>query len=348
MINSKNGKAYNIMAYLSDSSEWEEEDIEVAKLTHINYAFGLIEAGRVVGKHLKKVKLLKKLKEKNTELKTVLSIGGWGAEGFSDAALTEESRNIFGDSAIALMVENHFDGLDIDWEYPCNGQAEIVARQEDRGNFTLFLKCLRDKLDLQGERDKKNYILSIALGAGEGYVKDVEMNLIPRYLDFINVMTYDMRGSYTNITGHHANLFDYEGDAEGRSGDKTVNILLSAGVPAEKIILGAAFYSRVWERVKCNNSGLNVTAETTGCKTLDYSILDKEYINKNGFKRYWDNQGKAPYLFDGNTFISYEDEESLKHKANYIMNKGIGGIMFWEYSLDNTNKLLNSIYSEII
>jgi chitinase len=336
---------YQIIAYLSDWSDWKEEDIDVSKLTHINYAFGVIVDGEVQGSHLKKVHTLSRLKERNPKLKTVLSIGGWGADGFSDAALTEEGRNLFSQTAVDFMMANNFDGLDIDWEYPCSDQAGIVARAQDRKNFTLMLKNLRDKLDRQGETDSKHYLLTIALGASQKCVDDVEMSIIHNYLDFVNIMTYDMRGSFTNFTGHHTNLYSPKEDKEGISGDKTVNMLLLEGVPREKIILGAAFYSRIWEKVKNEGNGYNVEAETTGGSSKDYTTLVKEYINKNGFIRYWDNTAKAPYLFNGSSFVSYEDEESLNHKSEYIIKKGLGGIMFWEYSLDKTGNLINSIFS---
>jgi chitinase len=171
------------------------------------------------------------------------------------------------------------------------------------------------------------------------------MSEIHNYLDFINIMTYDMRGSFANFTGHHTNLYSPQDNPEGLSGDNEVNILLSVGVPREKIILGAAFYSRVWEKVKNEGTGYNVEAETTGCITKDYTTLKKEYINKNGFIRYWDDTAKAPYLFDGNSFISYEDEESLRYKSEYIIEKNMGGIMFWEYSLDNTGNLISTLFS---
>ena len=339
---------YLVAAYLSDNGVWGEEDIEPSKLTHINYAFGLVENGKLGWKHLKKLDCLKKYKEINPELKIVLSIGGWGADGFSDAALTQESRNKFVDSVMEFVVINNFDGVDIDWEYPCNNQAGIKIRKEDRENFTLYLKNFREKLDTQGKKDTKNYILSIAIGAGQRYIDDIEMEKVHPYLNFINVMTYDMRGSYTKITGHHANLFSSKEDAEGISGDKAVNLLLLSGVPNKKIILGSAFYSRCWEKVKNQGTGINVQAETTGCKTIDYSALAAKYINKNGFVRYWDDQSKAPYLFNGSTFISYEDKDSLEYKANYVIDKNIGGLMFWEYPLDNTHELVDTIYSVLV
>lgn len=336
---------HKIIAYLGEGGVWTEDDIKASKLTHINYAFAVIKDGKVSGDHLKKIRLLNKVKAMNKDLKTIISIGGWGADGFSDAALTEESRNIFSDSAIEFMIDNNFDGIDLDWEYPCCGQAGIKARAEDRENFTAMLKMLRYKLHKQGEKDNKHYLLTIALGAGQKYIDDIEMDKVHTYLDFINIMTYDMRGSFTHITGHHANLYSPQGVENNISGDSSVEYLIKAGVPKEKIIIGAAFYGRAWHKVKNEGSGLNVEAETTGCHAKDYSVLLEEYINRNGFKRYWDDEAKAAYLFDGSTFISYEDEESLEHKAKYVLDKNIGGIMFWEYSLDNSHKLLDKIYS---
>lgn len=346
MANIKDGRnEYRIIAYLSDSGVWNEQDIDAEKLTHINYAFGLIENGKVQGRHLKKLDKLYRVKRKNPELKTLISIGGWGAEGFSDAALTEESRNAFAESAIDFMMNNGFDGIDIDWEYPCCDQAGIIARPSDRENFTLLLKVLREKLESQGMKEDRYYLLTIALGADQKYIDDIEMEIIYNYLDFINIMTYDMRGSFTNITGHHSNLFSPNGDMGEKSVDAAVNALLSAGVPHDKIVIGAAFYGRLWQKVKNENNGLNISALGTGCLTRSYSELAEKYINRNGFTRYWDGCTKSPYLFDGSTFISYDDEESLEHKSKYIIDRNIGGIMFWEYSLDNTRRLINSIHS---
>ena len=334
-----------IIAYLSDGGMWSEEDIDALKLTHINYAFGLIQNGKVHGRHLKKLDALHRVKSKNPGLKTLISIGGWGAEGFSDAALTEESRGVFAESAVNFMAEHGFDGIDIDWEYPCCGQAGITARPEDRENFTRLLKAVREKLEQRAKAGGEKPLLTIALGAGKKYIEDIEMERIHPLLDFINVMAYDMRGSFTSITGHHANLFSPWGDMRDISGDLAVSLLLATGVPAEKIILGAAFYGRLWEKVRNENTGLHEEAGTTGRRTLSYSELAEKYIGRNGFTRYWDDSAKAPYMFDGSTFISYDDEESLEHKANYVIKRNLGGVMFWEYPLDRTGRLLNKIHS---
>ena len=189
--------------------------------------------------------------------------------------------------------------------------------------------------------------MTIAAGAGEYFIDGAEMDAVQQYIDYVNLMTYDMRGSFQKITGHHTNLFASAYDPDGISCEKAVNIFQKAGVPAEKIVLGAAFYGRVWKGVNDENCGLNQNAETTGRYTLSYTELVNNYINKNGFVRYWDDSAKAPYLFNGDVFISYDDEMSLKHKAQYIKEKELAGIMFWEYSLDKSYTLVDTLYKEL-
>lgn len=70
-------------------------------------------------------------------------------------------------------------------------------------------------------------------------------------------------------------------------------------------------------------------------------------MNKNGYTRYWDSSAQAPYLFNGNTFISYDDPQSLRLKVQYVKNSNLGGIMFWEYSNDRSGALLQAVYSEV-
>lgn len=338
--------AFKIIAYLDDSKDWDIEDIKTEKITHINYAFAHIKDGKVSA-DLKKLDMLKKIKGKNSKIKILISIGGWGADGFSDAALTFESREIFSDSAVKFMKENGFDGIDLDWEYPCWDQAGIKAREEDKFNFTLMLKNLREKLDKVGKKDNKHYLLTIASGAIEEIMMDMEMSIIHKYLDFINVMTYDLRGSFTNVTGHHANLLPLKGEKNSISAHNSIMKLKEFKIPSEKIIIGAAFYGRMWKEVRSTGTGLNESAKTTGQFMYDYTVLLEDYINKNGYKRYWDDNAKACYLFNGENFISYEDEESIENKCLYVINNNLGGIMFWEYSLDKSGTLLDKIYRTI-
>ena len=166
----------------------------------------------------------------------------------------------------------------------------------------------------------------MSIGFEKAYALQTDMKEASRYLDYVQLMTYDLQGGFQKVTGHHAALYHSEGNLFDACVEKAVNGFANAGVPMEKLILGVPFYSRKWDGVKgagCRN-GLGMEAE-------------------RGFIRYWDEQAKVPYLFDGETFISYEDCESLGVKIAYLKEKGMGGIMFWEYKCDPSGELLSFI-----
>ena len=278
----------------------------------------------------------KRIRKENAECKLVLSVGGWGAGGFSEAAADEEGREKFALTAVEIIRHYGLDGLDIDWEYPCISTAGIAATYDDRENFTKLIKTSREIMDKELGKDK---MLTIAAGAGEYFINSTNMREVEKYLDYVQLMTYDLRGGYHIITGHHTNLLDDKKDILQASAKKAAACFENAGVPREKLILGAAYYSRMWKGVPDRENGLHQMAETTGGYGPSYGELVKDYINKNGYKRYFDEEARAPWLFNGDTFISYDDEESCKEKAEYVVNNGLGGIMFWEYRLDETRTL---------
>ena len=112
--------------------------------------------------------------------------------------------------------------------------------------------------------------------------------------------------------------------------------------------MGAAFYSRKWEDLKDNeNHGLLELSPKGGGYGPDYDILVDDYINKNGYVEYWDDEAKAPYLFNGSTFLSYDDSRSLEAKVDYVKEKGYGGIFYWEHKCDKTRTLLDTLYQRM-
>ncbi len=160
-------------------------------------------------------------------------------------------------------------------------------------------------------------------------------------------MTYDMWGSSQKLTGHHTSLYASMGKPNNASCYRSVQILKSYNVPLYKIVIGAAFYGHMWNQVENKDNGLYQKYSSTGSKTIAYTELHEKYIDRGQFKRYWDESAKAPYLFDGTTFISYDDEESLLYKSKYIKVNSLGGIMFWEYSLDRSYTLLDALHRGI-
>ncbi|MEG1310422.1 MAG: glycoside hydrolase family 18 protein [Romboutsia sp.] len=337
---------YQVMAYLKDKDKWGKEDIDASKLTCINYSFAKVKDCKAI-ETFTKIHILKELKEENPHLKTCLSIGGWGADGFSDAVLTKESRVMFIESIYEMMNKYDFDGVDLDWEYPGLGYSGIVARKEDNENFLLFVKELRLYLDTKALQVNRDFWLTAAIGASDTVIDAMLTKNgaeYTNYLDYVHIMTYDMRNGYK--TGHHANLYTYENAERPTSADRSVRRLIDQGVPKEKIVIGGAFYSRVWEGITCSENPLNIDSKNPGLKVVDYNFLE-DFKNEHNLKYYWDDEAKAPYLYNGDIFVSYDDEKSLSEKVKYVKENEIGGIMFWEYSLDLSLKLLSAIDDEM-
>ena len=329
-------KRKKLIGYVSTNDLSLLSDSDIRALDVINLAFGHIVNGCVYYAPDCVSEEFKRIRKENADCKLVLSIGGWGAGGFSEAAADEEGREKFALTAVEIIKKYELDGLDIDWEYPCISTAGIAATYDDRENFTKLIKTSREIMDKELGKDK---MLTIAAGAGEYFINSTNMREVEKYLDYVQLMTYDLRGGYHIITGHHTNLLDDKKDILQASAKKAAACFEKAGVPRDKLILGAAYYSRMWKGVPDRENGLHQMAETTGGYGPSYGELVKDYINKNGYKRYFDEEARAPWLFNGDTFISYDDEESCKEKAEYVVKNGLGGIMFWEYRLDETRTL---------
>jgi chitinase len=337
---------FRVIAYVAGWSMPTE--IPAEHLTHINFAFGKIaQDGSVVLPGADAADNLRKLgglKKRNPALKILVSIGGWEAEGFSDAALTDASREKFAGSAVELLRRYSLDGIDLDWEYPGQSVAKIKSRPEDKHNFTLLVKKLRRQFDAAGAADKKAYLLTIA-GADREYFEHTEMGEVQKSLDWINVMSYDFFNSLTSTTGHHAGLYrSKESAPTDRNADQAIDQYLAAGVPPNKLVLGVAFYGRAFAGVRASNNGVNQPYERYD-GDHSYAELVEKFIGKNGFVANWDEAAQAPYLWNSatRTFISYDDPRSIGIKTRYAKTRHLGGVMFWELSQDKSGALLNAI-----
>ena len=328
-----------ILAYATNDGMDMLTQEDVQSLTHVNLAFGLIRDGLLNLSALTNLGRIDQFRQWNPDIRIVLSVGGWGAGGFSEMAMTQAGRDAFSASCLEAVERYHLDGIDIDWEYPCSSQADIASDPKDRENFTLLLQALRDRL---GERS-----LSIAAGAGEYFIQGTEMEKVAAILDYVQVMTYDLRNGFTREAGHHAALGASKGDASGLNTRDMMEMFHRAGVPKEKLVVGAAFYSRRWTGVQDENHGLLQPAGSAGEGGPRYSDLTDDFIQEGGFTRYWDEDAQAAYLWNGSEFISYESPEAIALKCRYVREEGFRGIMYWEHSCDATHELLRTIHREL-
>ncbi|CAF1092963.1 unnamed protein product [Rotaria sordida] len=360
-------------------------DIPGDKITHINYAFANIDFdGRIIlgdsWADVEKAYLgdtweqslrgnfnqLLKLKQKYPHIRTSISIGGWTWSGkFSDIAVNIENRNKFAQSCVEFIRKYGFDGVDIDWEYPVSGGLPgNIQRPEDKQNYVLLLKELRQQLDEAGAVDEKTYLLTIAAGSSPERIADMDLPNMSTYLDWINVMTYDFHGGWEAKTGHNAPLF--KNNAETTTDvppsfikskyncHEAIQDYLAAGIPRSKLVMGLGLYGRGWQGVNSTNlNGFSQPASTelpTGTwenGVFDYDHLKKSYIPT--YIRYWDNESKVPFLYNSITgiWISYDDRQSIRIKSDYIKREKLAGAMFWELSTNRNYELIHVTFKTL-
>lgn len=364
--------------------------LDVRQITHLNYSFGLVynnekdetndalkDASKLHQIWLsQKVQddLLKipQLRKQNPNLKVLLSVGGWGARGFSGATATKESRAVFIQSAQEIIAKYGLDGIDLDWEYPVNGAWGLVESQPaDRANFTALLTELRAALG-----HKK--LLTIAVGANAESPKSwVDVKAIAPSLDYINLMTYDMAygTQYFNSNLYDSTQWPTVAAADRYSANFVVDNYLAAGLKASQMNLGIGFYGRVpkravepgidWSKPDAQKNPVTQPyfepAQIELFKSLGVDLSKDTYVKYNDivaklindpqkrFSQHWDDEAKVPWISvqsaDGKALfaLSYENPRSVAIKADYIKSKGLGGAMFWEYGADDQNQLAKQL-----
>ncbi|MGL5152751.1 MAG: glycosyl hydrolase family 18 protein [Clostridium sp.] len=346
--------------------------IDANSLTHLNFAFGyiyhnenlprpmtdpsktsdekLIDTLYIPQEVSTALNKIPSLKKDNPDLKTILSLGGWGGRGFCHASSTPQTRAKLCNSIKETIDKYGLDGVDIDWECPGNGGwGEIAYCYEDKQHYTLLVQDLRKLLG-----DEK--IITIAVGPGWDYRQGVNFSEISKSLDFMNIMTY---GYSYGGPKYDAALYKSPNDPQGLSTDDFMRICENEGVPKNKLVMGTPFYGRIptggagtpnlISSEILNKLGLNTSYDYG----YAYSFI-KEVKSKPGVVERWDDYSKNPYLVyvDPQTkqesfIMSFDNEKSMRIKGRYAKDKGYAGAMTWEVSQDSRGELMNALYSGI-
>lgn len=357
-------------------------DIPAEHLTHINYAFANISGGEVVlgdayadidrfypgdcwdpGCERGNFRQLRLLKEQHPHLRTLISVGGWTwSENFSDAAATPAARELFANSCAQFVIEHGFNGVDLDWEYPVfGGDWDVEHRPEDGANLTLLCQRIRAKFDSLETLYGRPYLLTLATSAGLDHVANLELPQLAQAVDFINVMTYDFQGPWSPFTGFNSPLYADSLDPFPEPAHTSANLdaamqaYIAGGFPREKLSAGMAFYGRGFGNVANVNNGLYASFSgvspfgTWENGMFDYWQLKENYVNLNGYTRYWRAPSRVPWLYNpaSHVMISYDDTASIREKARYVLSELLGGAMFWELAADRDGELLAALYDEL-
>jgi len=343
-----------------NATRYPVTNIPADTVTHLFYAFARIEDGRcVVAKDAPEhFRQLATLKKQHPALRTIISIGGWEADGFSDAALTDESRRRFVSSCVAMFFDTHrgsFDGVDLDWEFPVyGGPKEIAARPEDRENMTLLAKEFRRQLDAKAKSRGQAYLLTAALPAGRMQsagpydpAKSYDLKAMGEVLDFVNLMTYDMGTAFSTVSTFNAPLREVANDPlppelrRANNVEGAVEFYLQHGVLADKLVLGVPFYGRGFRVKDATNDGL-YQPYTEPYAAGDWRDIQSKLLKDPKWTQHWHDVAQTPYLFNGDEkiFVSYEDAKSIALRSQLAKQRGLRGVFMWELTGDDDQRSL--------
>lgn len=242
-----------------------------------------------------------------------------------------ELINVFVNDCVSIINEYGFDGIDIDWERPAVNEKQ---------NYTALMKALYTKV----KANNPEHLVTTATAAGPWQYPSFDLENSIQYIDYINLMAYDLQTNSKST--HHSALYPSTKGytVGGCSIDETIPLYNKLGVPNSKIIVGLPFYGRQF----IETDGIGKSSSTGGSATQTF--IYQTYLNNpnaQGVTIVFDDECKVPYIYDSNNrlFISYDNEKSIGYKCEYVKEKGLAGMMYWQDSQDYQHILLNALYS---
>lgn len=260
---------------------------------------------------------------------------------WSSIAGSPTKVNNFADNIVAMINQYGFDGVDIDWETPTESEAT---------KFTEMMHVIYTKV----KENNPNHLVTAAVAGGMWQPPRYDLVHSAQYLDYINMMTYGMvssNGYYQNALSKsttYANPTNLVGKTlSSCSIEESVAIYNTYGIPNSKIIVGVAFYGIKQTRTYDSSSG--TWSAWTNAGSVSYTYILNNYMNNSNFIYYYDSNAGVPYIIstDGTIFISFDNPRSIMDKSEYIIDNGLGGMMYWENGLDSTGTLLLAMESSL-
>ncbi|GLA39981.1 hypothetical protein AnigIFM63309_007585 [Aspergillus niger] len=258
------------------------------------------------------------------------------------------ARKAFIDSALSMVAEYGFDGIDIDWEYPA--AEDRGGASTDTDDYVTFLSELRDALE---QISVIRLLYTIETDKAPGYLKGFNVTGMEPYVDYFNFMSYDIHGTWdgkskwtSSDVNSHTNLTEISAG---------LDLLWRNGVDPSKVLLGLGFYGRSFTLANpsCDTPGcpFNTANNSTGggvageC-TQTSGILSDYEINRiiEDFSvnvKYVETAGVNWMTWSGNQWVSFDNARTLKQKADFANSKCLGGLFSWALDMGGPGSLKN-------
>ncbi|KAG9080401.1 hypothetical protein FRC06_006634 [Ceratobasidium sp. 370] len=324
-------------------------DMDPFSYTHLVYSFASVSRGdwrltTTQDDDDQLIRELQTLKKFNPDLKTMWAVGGWAfndpptQDVFSLMTRTSASRATFIKNVLTQLQSYGFDGIDIDWEYPGTERGGV---ESDGQNFLSLLVELQAAIKTSGRR----VIVSFTAPASYWYLQQFPIEKMQYYTDWINLMTYDIHGSWdikfnTGVLPHTAIP----------EVNTAVNMMLKAGVGMTKINLGIGFYGRSFTLANpsCNVGGCPMSGPgiagpcTQGEGFLSYGEIEYLIKSKNLKPEYNSTSQTMTIKYD-DQWVGYENPDTIAQKLDYVLKRTMPGVLIWATDLDVNNELLSAV-----
>lgn len=343
----------NWAQYRPREMKFYPENIDPSLCTHLVYAFAKLNGNKLMAYEWNDdstdwstgmYERFNNIKTENPEIKTLLAVGGWNmaSKPFTNMVATPTSRREFAKSTVEFLRKREFDGLDMDWEYP----GDRGSPPEDKERFIQLLAEIRQTFDDEGRSTGRTpLLLTSAVAAGKSKIDGgYDVPQFCRYMDLVSLMSYDLHGSWEDVTGHNSPLYPNSNETREQrylNMNWASNYWVEKGCPRNKLVIGMGLYGRSFTLTNPNSNGLMAPAKSAGQAgkfTREGGFLSYYEIcemQKQGAETHYIEDQKVPYVVTGDQWVGYDDVDSLAIKVRWVKQNGFAGVMVWALDLDD-------------